>query len=312
MSSVTAPGPAPLSNSTIDPPQAFLCPISYDVMVDPVIDPSGTSYEKNIILQWLLQNSTSPVTQRQLRPKQLIPNQALQTAIHEFMGPEWVEQKKAESAQEESQQESTTTDASSPPSQIVGLSPYRRRVDSFLEDVSRTVGKNIRLNSQGICAFTYEHMTVVIEVPETVGSFFLYSSLLTANKAHYSPSRILKIYDKCMELNYLQQETRGACLSLDPINNEVMISYTDRISEINSTDFRNILENYIDTILNLCKVIRDIAKEVDEEEAAATNHTSNPTIQDQEAQPQEDTDDDSVANLRRAFEVGEEDENTEE
>lgn len=127
------------------------------------------------------------------------------------------------------------------------MSEYRKTVDSFLAEISAAVGKNIRLNDQGICAFTYEQLTIVIEVPESVGSFFIYTSLSNLNQAN-NPSGLM---EKCLRLNYLQQETRGGCLSLDPINNEVMFSYTDRVTEINSTDFRNILENFIDTSLNL-------------------------------------------------------------
>lgn len=137
------------------------------------------------------------------------------------------------------------------------MSEFRKSVDSFLAEISAAVGKNIRLNDQGICAFTYEQLTIVIEVPESVGSFFIYTSLVNMNQVKNSGG----LMEKCLRLNYLQQETRGGCLSLDPINNEVMFSYTDRITEINSTDFRNILENFIDTSLSLHTELEKIANE---------------------------------------------------
>jgi len=138
------------------------------------------------------------------------------------------------------------------------MSEYRKSVDSFLAEISAAVGKNIRLNDQGICAFTYEQLTIVIEVPESVGSFFIYTSLANMVQAKNAEG----LMEKCLRLNYLQQETRGGCLSLDPINNEVMFSYTDRINEINSTDFRNILENFIDTSLNLFGELDKIANDL--------------------------------------------------
>ena len=121
----------------------------------------------------------------------------------------------------------------SPPAETPKLT-FRETVDGYLEEISAAVGKHIRLNDQGICAFTYEHLTIVIEVPESVGSFFLYTSLISFTGV----PDIEGLMEKCLRLNYLQQETRGGCLSKDPINAELMFSYTDRITEINSTDFR--------------------------------------------------------------------------
>jgi len=137
------------------------------------------------------------------------------------------------------------------------MSENRKTIDSYLAEISGAVGKNIRLNDQGICAFTYEHLTIVIEVPESVGSFFVYTSLINANQFDDAVS----LYKKALQLNYLQQETRGGCLSIDPVNDEIMFSYTDRIAEVNSTDFRNILENFIETALNMSKEMDKIRAE---------------------------------------------------
>jgi len=152
------------------------------------------------------------------------------------------------------------------------MSEYRKSVDSFLAEISSAVGKNIRLNDQGICAFTYEQLTIVIEVPESVGSFFIYTSLANMAQAKNGSS----LMEKCLRLNYLQQETRGGCLSLDPINNEVMFSYTDRINEINSTDFRNILENFIDTSLNLFGELDKIANGLEGDNQGGGDQGSSP------------------------------------
>lgn len=127
----------------------------------------------------------------------------------------------------------------------------RKTIDSFLAEIGASVGKNIRLNDQGISAFTYEDLTIVIEVPETIPSFFVYTKLtsLAQSKDEHG------LMKKLLQLNYLQQETRGGCISLDPMNDEVMFSYSDRVSEVAGTDFRNILENFIDTALTLVKAV---------------------------------------------------------
>lgn len=130
----------------------------------------------------------------------------------------------------------------------------RKVIDSFLAEIGASVGKNIRLNEQGISAFTYEDLTIVIEVPETIPSFFVYTKLtsLAQSKDEHG------LMKKLLQLNYLQQETRGGCISLDPMNDEVMFSYSDRVTEVAGTDFRNILENFIDTALTLVKAVESV------------------------------------------------------
>jgi len=126
-------------------------------------------------------------------------------------------------------------------------SENRKIIDSFLAEIGSAVGKNIRLNENGISAFTYDHLTFVIEVPENVSSFFIYTTLMALTQCDSAESAMKKI----LQLNYLQQETRGGCIALDPMNDDIIFSYSDRVNEINGTEFRNILENFIDTALNL-------------------------------------------------------------
>jgi len=130
----------------------------------------------------------------------------------------------------------------------------RKAIDSFLAEIGASVGKNIRLNEQGISAFTYEDLTIVIEVPETIPSFFVYTKLTSLGQSQDEHA----LMKKMLQLNYLQQETRGGCISLDPMNDEVMFSYSDRVSEVAATDFRNILENFIDTALTLVTAVDSV------------------------------------------------------
>ena len=39
----------------------YLCPITHQLMNDPVTDPEGNSYERSAIEKWLAEQSTSPV-----------------------------------------------------------------------------------------------------------------------------------------------------------------------------------------------------------------------------------------------------------
>ena len=65
-------------------PPYYMCPITKQIMEDPVIDPEGNSYEKYAIKFWLTKNSTSPITRNPLTVDQLVPNRALQDAIQEW------------------------------------------------------------------------------------------------------------------------------------------------------------------------------------------------------------------------------------
>jgi len=64
-------------------PAPFFCPITGEVMKDPVVDPEGNSYERAAIEEWLKRERTSPLTRSPLTEEQLAPNRALRDAIEE-------------------------------------------------------------------------------------------------------------------------------------------------------------------------------------------------------------------------------------
>jgi hypothetical protein len=61
------------------------CPISGELMVDPVSTPEGITYDKSYILEWLQRSQTCPTTRSPLRPNQLVPNIALRNTIQEYL-----------------------------------------------------------------------------------------------------------------------------------------------------------------------------------------------------------------------------------
>jgi hypothetical protein len=72
----------------------FTCPISQDIMNDPVICSDGQTYERSAIQPWFDRgNNTSPITNVPLASRNLIPNIALRQAIHAYK--KLVEAKKA-------------------------------------------------------------------------------------------------------------------------------------------------------------------------------------------------------------------------
>lgn len=67
--------------ATFNPPNDFYCPITGDLLIDPVIDPYGHSYEKDAITKWLNNKKISPITRKPLFLEDLKPNIALKNGI---------------------------------------------------------------------------------------------------------------------------------------------------------------------------------------------------------------------------------------
>ena len=64
-----------------EPPKDFCCPITFEVMVDPVVDREGNSYERAAIERWLVGHLNSPSTRQPLRVSDLAPNRSLRSLI---------------------------------------------------------------------------------------------------------------------------------------------------------------------------------------------------------------------------------------
>jgi len=66
-------------------PRGFMCPITLEVMKNPVIAADGHSYERGSITAWLASHDTSPVTNLPLTHKMVVNNHALKQAIDDFL-----------------------------------------------------------------------------------------------------------------------------------------------------------------------------------------------------------------------------------
>jgi len=58
-------------------PDVYCCPITFSHIHEPVIDPEGNTYEKNVILKWIAENGDSPLTRTALSADELFPNHAV-------------------------------------------------------------------------------------------------------------------------------------------------------------------------------------------------------------------------------------------
>ncbi|EOD03698.1 hypothetical protein EMIHUDRAFT_221822 [Emiliania huxleyi CCMP1516] len=67
-----------------EPPADFICPITTEVMSDPVMAADGHAYERTAIDRWLATKSTSPMTGEELEFTRLFPSHILRRQIREW------------------------------------------------------------------------------------------------------------------------------------------------------------------------------------------------------------------------------------
>lgn len=73
-------------NKDDDIPEDLIDPLSYELFHDPVITPSGITYEKSIILDHLDRNGKfDPLTKQPLNPDQLYPNLAIKNSVCSYI-----------------------------------------------------------------------------------------------------------------------------------------------------------------------------------------------------------------------------------
>ncbi|XP_040213837.1 WD repeat, SAM and U-box domain-containing protein 1 isoform X2 [Rana temporaria] len=66
-------------------PEEFICPITWEIMKDPVIVSDGYSYERNAIESWISTRRTSPMTNLPLENLLLTPNRTLKMALNRWL-----------------------------------------------------------------------------------------------------------------------------------------------------------------------------------------------------------------------------------
>jgi hypothetical protein len=64
-----------------DAPEPFLDPLTMEVMRDPVLTPSGYSYERAVIVEQIRRRAVDPMTQQPLAEADLRPNRALREMV---------------------------------------------------------------------------------------------------------------------------------------------------------------------------------------------------------------------------------------
>ena len=75
-----AAGPSEASEAA-EVPDDYICPITAEIMTDPVSTVDGFTYERTAISEWLRTKDTSPKTGAKLESKVLIPNHLVRSLL---------------------------------------------------------------------------------------------------------------------------------------------------------------------------------------------------------------------------------------
>ena len=109
--------PEPEPEERIFIPPDFYCPITGDLLNDPVSEPSGHTYERVSILTWLEKKKESPITRKYLDKSLLTENIGMKRSIDSIRGKVQSDQLKIDS-------------------QVMGekLTPYKKKLDEITID----------------------------------------------------------------------------------------------------------------------------------------------------------------------------------
>jgi hypothetical protein len=73
------------SSSDLDIPDEYICPLTLELMRDPVMTKYGNSYERSAILKWVAcGNDRCPLTRRPLHLNDIVTNHQLRSKIRQF------------------------------------------------------------------------------------------------------------------------------------------------------------------------------------------------------------------------------------
>ncbi|GJP81235.1 hypothetical protein CLOP_g11399 [Closterium sp. NIES-67] len=75
---------APSRRPMAEAPSVLFCPITQEMMVNPVLAADGHTYEQEAIRSWLETSDMSPMTNQKLPSKDLVPNHAVRSMIQDW------------------------------------------------------------------------------------------------------------------------------------------------------------------------------------------------------------------------------------
>jgi len=131
----------------------------------------------------------------------------------------------------------------------------RRIINSHLRRIGQSSGRDLSLGTEGICYFQYKKFIIVVEVPDDdSGCFFVYTMVCELGPEDSSSrSRVLQA---AMQMNYMQQGTRGACLGLE--EKEINLCYSAPACSMSHQEFIRCLDDFMVTAVEMNQMLDQV------------------------------------------------------
>jgi len=171
-----------------DDPEEFLCPITQDVMEDPVIAEDGHTYERTAIVTWVEKHGTSPITTDPINKNILITNRVLKSQIDAYLEKKNPDKKPKEKKPKEKRERP----------QIKKASETKR-----IESINRIIDDNERVITYIYINNTpYEIFKSIVE--------FIYTGVITTKKNLDETIEAAKYYELEYLVNFCENIKQGA------------------------------------------------------------------------------------------------------
>lgn len=126
------------------------------------------------------------------------------------------------------------------------LRKSRRIVAGFLRRVGALLAKDISFNSNGVAYFSYRRFVIVVEVPQDNPHMVFIYTMVAQLKESDNQAAVLKL---AMNMNYLQNGTRGATLGLD--GEELNLCQCFPVQGLSYAVMRRTVENFLQTAIEV-------------------------------------------------------------
>lgn len=233
------------------PPSEFMCPLSHNLMCDPLMSRYGDHFERSAIMEWFQKgNNYCPVTGNPLRPSMLVSDQTLQWKIKY-----WAKK----NGHELSGEEKTGEDAAVACISFVAV-PHRRFIcpltNDIMEDpVTSKQGINFErkailrwLDEQGdVCPVTKTPLTMAGLIPNNKLQWEIKQWQLNYGDASQQMSE-LELEGKLSKAMMISQDVPLSDIVLALAAEEGVIASAPPVKTNTKVDMQNVLDDVLDTL----------------------------------------------------------------
>lgn len=231
------------SRPTILLDKHYYCPLTKDIMKEPMSDAQGNTYERQAILKYLETHTMSPITGKSLSPMHLTPNTVLAEKIRLALKARLDSLQNAAKAHNKHQQP-----------REVKYKSIRDAVDGFIHDLNSGLPSISisKLDSYGMTSFVYTGIKFRLDVPNTLANNVIIQTWFEHCK------RTMEITTLVVKFNASLQKTGGGGrLTFRKMNGKYVFTFTKKVdlALFEKNSFRYGIEYFVEMSIKLHNII---------------------------------------------------------